>query len=147
MEGAETPVERLRKFLRELSPGVRSLLVGELERSVNEMTKCALTELRQYPDNGKHALLEALRHAGETDRAFRQSQVDAQYVSAPKYSGANMPLCWGKLQRSPQPQSARPSAPETRRFSPHAISLILGIAAMIGRDVCPDRPGWAGQAK
>src|SRR6476659_5468375 len=34
MAGAETTVERLRKFLRELSPGARSLLVGELERSV-----------------------------------------------------------------------------------------------------------------
>ena len=34
MAGVETTVERLRKFLRELSPGARSLLVGELERSV-----------------------------------------------------------------------------------------------------------------
>ena len=34
MAGAETTVERLRHFLRELSPGARSLLVGELERSV-----------------------------------------------------------------------------------------------------------------
>src|SRR5262245_60020995 len=34
-------------------------------------------------------------------------------------------------------------APETGRFSPHAISLILRIAAMIGRDVCPDPPVWA----
>src|SRR6187397_2399363 len=34
MAGAETTVERLRHFLRELSPGARSLLIGELERSV-----------------------------------------------------------------------------------------------------------------
>ena len=34
MAGAETTVERLRQFLRELSPGARSLLIGELERSV-----------------------------------------------------------------------------------------------------------------
>ena len=34
MAGAETIVERLRQFLRELSPGARSLLVGELERSL-----------------------------------------------------------------------------------------------------------------
>src|SRR5690242_21446557 len=34
MAGAETTVERLRLFLRELSPGARSLLVGELERSL-----------------------------------------------------------------------------------------------------------------
>ena len=34
MAGAETTVERLRQFLRELSPGARSLLIGELERSL-----------------------------------------------------------------------------------------------------------------
>ena len=34
MAGAETTVERLRQFLRELSPGARSLLIGELERAV-----------------------------------------------------------------------------------------------------------------
>src|SRR3974390_1122098 len=34
MAGAETTVERLRQFLRDLSPGARSLLIGELERSV-----------------------------------------------------------------------------------------------------------------
>jgi hypothetical protein len=34
MAGVETTVERLRQFLRELSPAARSLLVGELERSV-----------------------------------------------------------------------------------------------------------------
>ena len=34
MAGVETIVERLQKFLRELSPGARSLLVGERERSV-----------------------------------------------------------------------------------------------------------------
>ena len=34
MAGAETTVERLRQFLRELSPGACSLLTSELERSV-----------------------------------------------------------------------------------------------------------------
>jgi len=34
MAGAETTVERRRHFLRELSPGARSLLIGELERSL-----------------------------------------------------------------------------------------------------------------
>src|SRR5436190_9889274 len=34
MTGGETTVERLRQFLRELSPGARSLLIGELERSL-----------------------------------------------------------------------------------------------------------------
>ena len=34
MAGGNTTVERLRQFLGELSPGARSMLVGELERSV-----------------------------------------------------------------------------------------------------------------
>ncbi|HXX09063.1 MAG TPA: hypothetical protein VEJ43_13455 [Pseudolabrys sp.] len=34
MAGSETTVERLRQYLRDLSPGARSLLIGELERSV-----------------------------------------------------------------------------------------------------------------
>ena len=34
MAGAQTTVDRLRQFLRELSPGARSLLIGELERCV-----------------------------------------------------------------------------------------------------------------
>src|SRR4026209_1150785 len=34
MAGAEKTVERLRHFLRELSPGARSLSIGELESSV-----------------------------------------------------------------------------------------------------------------
>ena len=42
MAGAETTVERLRKFLRELSPGARSLLFGELERQVDAAVRfCA----------------------------------------------------------------------------------------------------------
>ncbi|HMF24119.1 MAG TPA: hypothetical protein VKG24_18655, partial [Pseudolabrys sp.] len=34
MAGAETTVEGLRQYLRDLSPGAHSLLIGELERSV-----------------------------------------------------------------------------------------------------------------
>jgi hypothetical protein len=49
MAGAETTVERLRKFLRELSPGARSLLVGELERQVDAAVRfCAKVFGREY---------------------------------------------------------------------------------------------------
>jgi len=41
------------------------------------MTQRSLTELRQFLDNGSRALPVGLRHAGQTYRAFRQSQVDA----------------------------------------------------------------------
>jgi hypothetical protein len=47
------------------------------ELAIDEMTQRALTDLRQYLDDGTRALLEGLRHAGDADRSFRQSQVDA----------------------------------------------------------------------
>ena len=55
--------------------GICRYFAGEL--AINEMTQRALSELRQNLDNGTRALLEGLRHAGEGDRSFRQSQVDA----------------------------------------------------------------------
>jgi len=63
-------VEALVEFV-----GICRYFAGEL--AINEMTQRALTELRQYLDNGTRALLESLRHAGDGDRSFRQSQVDA----------------------------------------------------------------------
>lgn len=48
---------------------------GEL--ALNEMTRRTFSEMQQYLDGGTRALLDGLRHAGEADRAFRQSQVDA----------------------------------------------------------------------
>ena len=63
-------VEALVEFV-----GICRYFAGEL--AINEMTQRALTELRQYLDNGTRARLEGLRQAGEADRSFRQSQVDA----------------------------------------------------------------------
>ena len=51
MAGAQTTVERLRQFLRELSPGARSLLIGELERAV----------LRGEDVSGAELVLQELR--------------------------------------------------------------------------------------
>jgi hypothetical protein len=47
------------------------------ELAVNEMTLRACTEVQQYLDNGRHALLDAVRNAGEADRPYRLSQLDA----------------------------------------------------------------------
>lgn len=47
------------------------------ELAIDEMTQRAFSELQQYLDSGCRALLDGLRHAGPTDRSFRQSQVDA----------------------------------------------------------------------
>jgi hypothetical protein len=48
---------------------------GEL--ALSEVTLRAHTELTQYLETGTNVLLDSLRHAGDTDRLFRQSQVDA----------------------------------------------------------------------
>ena len=48
---------------------------GEL--AINEMTLRAYNEVQNYLDNGRQSLLDGLRVAGERDRPYRQSQVDA----------------------------------------------------------------------
>jgi hypothetical protein len=47
------------------------------ELAINEVTQRTLTELQQFLDTGTQALLDALRSAGEGERAFRRSQVEA----------------------------------------------------------------------
>jgi hypothetical protein len=48
---------------------------GEL--ALNEMTQRSYSELQQFLDQSTGPLLDALRHAGDIDRSFRQSQADA----------------------------------------------------------------------
>ena len=48
---------------------------GEL--ALSEVTLRAYSELTQYLETGTKVLLDALRHAGTGERAFRQSQVEA----------------------------------------------------------------------
>jgi hypothetical protein len=47
------------------------------ELAVNEMTVRAYTELQNYLESGTKILLDGLRQAGDADRPFRQSQMDA----------------------------------------------------------------------
>jgi hypothetical protein len=47
------------------------------ELAVNEMTMRSFTELQHYLENATKVLLDALRQAGDSDRPFRQSQMDA----------------------------------------------------------------------
>ena len=61
---------------------------GEL--AINEMTQRTFTEIQQYLDSGTRALLDALRHAGDVDRSFRQSQVDAAVRFCAKVFGAGI---------------------------------------------------------
>jgi len=48
---------------------------GEL--AISEMTLRAVSEVQQYLDAGRQAMLDGLRNAGERDRAYRQSQIEA----------------------------------------------------------------------
>jgi len=48
---------------------------GEL--AVNEATMRSYSELQHYLESATKVLLDALRHASDADRPFRQSQVDA----------------------------------------------------------------------
>lgn len=47
------------------------------ELALNEVTQRTFSAVQQYLDSATRALLDGLRHAGEADRSFRQSQVDA----------------------------------------------------------------------
>ena len=47
------------------------------ELAINEMAQRNFNEIQHGLDSGTRALLDGLRHAGQSDRAFRQSQVDA----------------------------------------------------------------------
>jgi hypothetical protein len=82
-------VEALVEFV-----GICRFFAGEL--AINEMTQRALTELRQYLDNGTQILLEGLRHAAEPDRSFRQSQVDAAVRFCAKVFGREYAALLGK---------------------------------------------------
>ncbi len=82
-------VEALVEFV-----GICRYFAGEL--AINEMTQRALTELRQYLDDGTRALLEGLRNAGEGDRTFRQSQVDAAVRFCAKVFGREYATLLGK---------------------------------------------------
>jgi hypothetical protein len=62
------------------------------ELAVNEVTMRNYSELQQYLDTRTKTLLENLRHSGDADRPFRQSQVDAairfcKKVFGPEYAG------------------------------------------------------------
>jgi hypothetical protein len=47
------------------------------ELAVNEVTTRSYSELQHYLESDVKVLLDALRHAGDADRPFRQSQLDA----------------------------------------------------------------------
>jgi hypothetical protein len=74
--------------------GACRYFAGEL--ALNEMTQRAFSELQQCLDSGTRTLLEGLRHAGEADRRFRQSQVNAAVRLCAKVFGKDYAALLGK---------------------------------------------------
>lgn len=66
------------------------------ELAINEMTQRAFSELQQFLDGGVRALLDGLRHAGDADRSFRQSQVDAAVRFSGKAFGGDYAAMLGR---------------------------------------------------
>jgi hypothetical protein len=66
------------------------------ELAINEMTQRTFSEFQHYLDSGMQALLDGVRHAGQADRSFRQSQVDAAVRFCAKVFGPNYASLMGK---------------------------------------------------
>jgi hypothetical protein len=58
------------------------------ELAINEITQRAYNELQQYLDNTTRTLVDGLRNAGDAERPFRQSQIDAAARFCGKVFGA-----------------------------------------------------------
>jgi len=66
------------------------------ELAINEVTLRVHTELQSYLDAVMNPLLESLRHGGDADRAFRQSQVDVAVRFAGKIFGPSYASLFAK---------------------------------------------------
>jgi hypothetical protein len=74
--------------------GICRTFAGEL--AISEMTQRTFSELQRYLEDGSRALLEGIRHAGDGDRSFRQSQVDAAVRLCAKVFGKDYAAMLGK---------------------------------------------------
>jgi hypothetical protein len=66
------------------------------ELAINEVTLRVYSELQSHLDTAMNPLLDSLRHAGDVDRAFRQSQVDAAVRFAAKIFGPSYASLFAK---------------------------------------------------
>jgi hypothetical protein len=67
---------------------------GEL--AISEMTQRTFADLQQFLDTSMQALLDGVRHAGQADRSFRQSQADAAVRLCDKVFGRDYAAMMGK---------------------------------------------------
>jgi hypothetical protein len=66
------------------------------ELAVSEMTQRTFADLQQFLDHGMQALLDGVRHAGQADRSFRQSQAEAAVRLCNKVFGRDYAAPMGK---------------------------------------------------
>ena len=99
---------------------------GEL--ALSEMTIRAYGELQQYLDTGTKQLLEALRHAGGSDRAFRQSQVDAAVRFCAKVFGRDYASLLTKAAEVAAQGAARPRPKAAADQIPGLTSAVISRA-------------------
>jgi hypothetical protein len=66
------------------------------ELAVSEMTQRTFADLQQFLDLGMQALLDGVRHAGQADRSFHQSQADAAVRLCDKVFGRDYAAMMGK---------------------------------------------------
>lgn len=66
------------------------------ELAISEVTQRTYADLQQYLDSGMRPLIDALRTAGDADRKFRRSQVDASIRFCAKVFGPEYAAALGK---------------------------------------------------
>jgi hypothetical protein len=66
------------------------------ELAVSEMTQRTFGDVQQFLDSGMQALLDGVRHAGQADRSFRQSQADTAVRLCEKVFGHDYAALMGK---------------------------------------------------
>jgi hypothetical protein len=96
------------------------------ELAVNEVTTRTWHELQRYLETTDKGLLDALRHTGDADRPFRQSQVDAAVRFCRTVFGADMPGFWPRRPRLPcrvERSSASRCGPEQRAIAAPRLPL------------------------
>lgn len=125
MAGAETTVERLRRFLRELTPQARTLLIGELERSVlrgddvagAELVLAELRAIAREQREGAPRISNAARlFFKPLERFLVDDRPDHNHPG--RLARASLDALWNWIQRSLLPE-------ETKSFAQAVDAALL----------------------
>ena len=123
---------------------------GEL--AVNEVTMRSFSELQNYLETGTRVLLDALRLAGDADRPFRQSQLDAairfcRIVFGADYAGTRRKgrrdrdaICGCRAQTGPR-LMGKPPASSPRQREAGADARVSALSGAGGTETGGRRPG------